>query len=639
MVLAVGLSQYTLSVFHLVNHAYFKALLFLSAGAVIHSFSDEQDMRKYGGLINILPFTYISILIGSLSLLAIPFLTGFYSKDLILEVAYGQYKFQGSIGYWLGTITACITSFYSFRLIYLTFISYPNGVKYNYSHAHEPSIIMTIPLVILGLFSIFHGYFAYDLFIGLGSGLWGNSIFISPDHVSTIEGEFSIPLHIKLLPLFGSLFSIALGTYIYNNLLIIGDKGIKKVIYRFLNKRYHIDNIYNSFILSNVFNLAYITSKKLDKGVLELIGVTALVKLVNENSSKLASFDNGYIPHLALNVIIGYILVLGGVGYLPGEEIILILVLMMILSRNTKTHSSPSLIINNNRGISTIKRSYSTKPEKKNQESLWTKIKSLYNDLNNKFIKWTESPWFIIQFGVIFGVFGLISSLWDQGFFPELFSKIELSSEDSNNNNNNNPNPGIQTHLHLSGSITIDRALNYAGAGVGIAAIVAACPPQTRPAVAFGIAGIAAVTSLGLEAINNTYINNIEVNTGDTTSTSRPPSPKSDGDGGGTIMRSPLEPGIFDRLPSDLKLLGCILVILLIVIYLFIGLIMNYITRYYIDSKLINWINERPGLKIYYNWFKGGSNITMIVIIATILFGLIVSVIFIYYIFKIRGII
>lgn len=99
MVLAVGLSQYTLSVFHLVNHAYFKALLFLSAGAVIHSFSDEQDMRRYGGLINILPFTYISILIGSLSLLATPFLTGFYSKDLILEVAYGQYNNQGAIGY------------------------------------------------------------------------------------------------------------------------------------------------------------------------------------------------------------------------------------------------------------------------------------------------------------------------------------------------------------------------------------------------------------------------------------------------------------------------------------------------------------------------------------------------------------
>jgi NADH-ubiquinone oxidoreductase chain 5 len=99
MVMAVGLSQYTLSVFHLVNHAYFKALLFLSAGAVIHALGDEQDMRKYGGLINIIPFTYVSILIGSLSLLAIPYLTGFYSKDLILEVAYGQYKLNGIVAY------------------------------------------------------------------------------------------------------------------------------------------------------------------------------------------------------------------------------------------------------------------------------------------------------------------------------------------------------------------------------------------------------------------------------------------------------------------------------------------------------------------------------------------------------------
>ena len=208
-------------------------------------------MRKYGGLINILPFTYISILIGSLSLLATPFLTGFYSKDLILEVAYGQYNNQGIIGYWLGTITASITSFYSFRLIYLTFISYSNGVKYNYNNAHEPSIIMTIPLVILGLFSIFHGYYAKDQFIGLGSVLWGNSIYISPDNVSTIEGEFGIDIIIKLLPLLGSVTSIIIGVYIYKKGSIKGDKGIKKIIYRFLNKRYHIDNIYNSYIISN----------------------------------------------------------------------------------------------------------------------------------------------------------------------------------------------------------------------------------------------------------------------------------------------------------------------------------------------------------------------------------------------------
>lgn len=332
MVMAVGLSQYTLSVFHLVNHAYFKALLFLSAGAVIHALGDEQDMRKYGGLINIIPFTYVSILIGSLSLLAIPYLTGFYSKDLILEVAYGQYKLNGVVAYWLGTITALITSFYSFRLIYLTFISYPNGVKNNYSHAHEPSLVMTIPLVILGFFSIFHGYIAYDLFIGVGSGIWGNSIYINPDNLTTIEGEFGLPLYIKLLPFIGSVSVMIIGYIIYNrDEREIADTGIRKTIYRFLNKKYHIDNIYNTYFLNNILNMGYVTGKRLDKGVLELMGVTNIVNKVNSTSNILARFDNGYIPNIAINIIIGLILIMGLGELMKGDEIILILLVSMII--------------------------------------------------------------------------------------------------------------------------------------------------------------------------------------------------------------------------------------------------------------------------------------------------------------------
>nr|YP_010194624.1 NADH dehydrogenase subunit 5 [Conidiobolus polyspermus]QZZ81363.1 NADH dehydrogenase subunit 5 [Conidiobolus polyspermus] len=344
MVMAVGLSQYTLSVFHLVNHAYFKALLFLSAGAVIHALADEQDMRKYGGLINIIPFTYVSILIGSLSLLAIPYLTGFYSKDLILEVAYGQYKLNGMVAYWLGTITALITSFYSFRLIYLTFISYPNGVKNNYSHAHEPSLVMTIPLVILGFFSIFHGYIAYDLFIGVGSGIWGNSIYINPDNLTTIEGEFGLPLYIKLLPFIGSVSVMIIGYIIYNrDDREIADTGIRKTIYRFLNKKYHIDNIYNTYFLTNILNMGYVTGKRLDKGVLELMGVTNVVNKVNSTSNILARFDNGYIPNIAINIIIGLILIMGLGELMKGDEIILILMVsMIILNKNTNKSNCPT---------------------------------------------------------------------------------------------------------------------------------------------------------------------------------------------------------------------------------------------------------------------------------------------------------
>lgn len=137
MVMACGLSQYSISLFHLMNHAFFKALLFLSAGSVIHALADEQDMRKMGGLIRSIPFTYTMIVIGSLSLMGFPYLTGFYSKDLILELAYDQYYL--AFAHWLGVFSALLTAAYSLRLIYLTFISNTNAKKEVFSQAHEGS--------------------------------------------------------------------------------------------------------------------------------------------------------------------------------------------------------------------------------------------------------------------------------------------------------------------------------------------------------------------------------------------------------------------------------------------------------------------------------------------------------------------
>ena len=127
MVMACGLSQYSISLFHLMNHAFFKALLFLSAGSVIHALADEQDMRKMGGLIKSIPFTYTMVVIGSLSLMGFPYLTGFYSKDLILELAYDQYYL--AFAHWLGVFSALLTAAYSLRLIYFTFISNTNAKK------------------------------------------------------------------------------------------------------------------------------------------------------------------------------------------------------------------------------------------------------------------------------------------------------------------------------------------------------------------------------------------------------------------------------------------------------------------------------------------------------------------------------
>lgn len=134
---ACGLSNYNVAIFHVANHAFFKALLFLRAGSVIHAMNDEQDMRKMGGLVRILPFTYAMIFIGSLSLIGFPFLTGFYSKDVILELAYASCTVHGHFAHWLGTMAAFFTAFYSFRLLYLTFLGEPNGHKRVMNHAHE----------------------------------------------------------------------------------------------------------------------------------------------------------------------------------------------------------------------------------------------------------------------------------------------------------------------------------------------------------------------------------------------------------------------------------------------------------------------------------------------------------------------
>src|SRR5258705_2554730 len=186
MVIAVGLSSYNVALFHLVNHAFYKALLFLGAGAVIHAVSDNQDFRKYGGLRVFLPLSYSVMLIASLSLVAFPYMSGFYSKDFILESAFGQFYFSSIVDYFIATIGAMFTTLYSVKVLFLTFLTNPNGsiVNYKQAHAaHEGDIFLSLPLIILAIFSIFFGYITKDIFIGLGSDFFSdNSLFIHPKH-------------------------------------------------------------------------------------------------------------------------------------------------------------------------------------------------------------------------------------------------------------------------------------------------------------------------------------------------------------------------------------------------------------------------------------------------------------------------
>lgn len=323
------MSQYNVALFHLVNHAWFKALLFLSAGSVIHAINDEQDLRKFGGLSNLLPFTYSMMVIGSLSLIALPFLTGFYSKDLIIELSYGHFSFSGNVVYWLASVAAVFTTMYSIRSLYLTFLSFPNGPKINYQNIHEAPFILAIPLVVLAVLSIFFGYITKDLFVGVGTDFWSNSLFIHPNHSTLIDTEFGVPTSIKLLPLVGSILGTLFVFVIYwifeslPNQFISNKLG--RGVYRFFNQKYFFDNIYNNLILNKLLNFGYTTNKILDRGAIELVGPYGLVNMFKNASKRITSLDSGFIPSYAIYIFSGLILFLILIFFIGDPKILLLL--------------------------------------------------------------------------------------------------------------------------------------------------------------------------------------------------------------------------------------------------------------------------------------------------------------------------
>ena len=311
MVFACGLSNYSVSLFHLMNHAFFKALLFLSAGAVIHALSDEQDMRKMGGLLKLLPFTYLMILIGSLSLMGFPFLTGYYSKDVILELAYSKYTVYSSFCHWLGTISAFFTAFYSFRLIMLTFIVNTNAYKKVIEAAHDVPNLMLLPLITLCFGSIFIGYLTKDLIIGLGTNFWQSALYFEPKNYILIDSEF-LPAFIKLVPVLFSLTGAGISIILYSYFIELKYK-IKQnyyfnYFYVFLSRKWFFDNIYSYLIVRPLLSFGYnISFKLLDRGFIEYFGPLGLVRILNKLTSSVNSLQTGYIYHYIYVMVLGMV--------------------------------------------------------------------------------------------------------------------------------------------------------------------------------------------------------------------------------------------------------------------------------------------------------------------------------------------
>src|ERR1700710_1667335 len=312
MVIAIGLSSYNVAIFHLVNHAFYKGLLFLGAGAVIHAVADNQDFRKYGGLKSFLPLTYSVMLIASLSLVAFPFMTGFYSKDLIIESAYGQFCFSSTVVYFISTIGAMFTTLYSVKVLYLTFLTNPNGPLVNYKHAHEGDIFMSMPLIILAIFSIFFGYVTKDIFIGLGSNFFSdNSLFIHPSHEIMLDTEFAVPTIFKILPLIFtvslSFLSIIFSEFIPKAIISFKFSRFGYNVYSFFNQRFLVELFYNRYITDLILKLGGQTTKVIDKGSVELLGPFGLEKGLIFLSRNIATLDTGEITSYALYILIGLI--------------------------------------------------------------------------------------------------------------------------------------------------------------------------------------------------------------------------------------------------------------------------------------------------------------------------------------------
>jgi len=337
MFFACGCSNYILALFHLFNHAFFKALLFLCAGSVIHAVVNEQDIRKMGGLYNRMPLTFVCMLIASLSLVGFPFFSGFYSKDLIMESSYFFNTTFGSIGYWFSLSSIFMTSFYSARLLY--FVFFPRGTFESVAvkNATDPGFFMSFPLVVLAFFSIFGGYFFSEMLIGLGTDFWQSSIIVKPTdlYAPTIPTEFPqnptitkpfkgdtrvisefsmffIKLAPTLVSISGLAFSFVVHHYYPFYLFFLFNKLFFFPIFKFLNKAWFFDYAYNYFFVKKFILSCYnLILVKFDRGFLELFfGPRILISFSKNFFNFLRNeFHSGLIYEHLLYFVLGAVFV------------------------------------------------------------------------------------------------------------------------------------------------------------------------------------------------------------------------------------------------------------------------------------------------------------------------------------------
>jgi len=310
MFFALGVSAYGAAMFHLMTHAFFKALLFLGAGSVIHALSNEQDMRKMGGVWKKIPITYTLMWVGSLALAGIPPFAGFYSKDMMLEAAWADHTWFGEFAFWMGIAAALMTAFYSWRLILLTFHGKPRATKEVMSHIHESPAIMLIPLFVLVAGAILAGYVFYEGFVGHHQN-WGEAIQVLAAN-DTVTAAHHAPMWVKKLPLVMGVFGILLGYlfYLWRPGLSVRMASIFSPLHNLFFNKWYFDEIYNALIIKPSKGLGNIFWRS-DKNLIDGLGPDGTASLSQRISGLLSRFQNGFIFHYAFVMMIAVVGILG----------------------------------------------------------------------------------------------------------------------------------------------------------------------------------------------------------------------------------------------------------------------------------------------------------------------------------------
>jgi len=314
MFFACGVSAYSAGIFHLMTHGFFKALLFLGAGSVIHAMSDEQDMRKMGGIWKLIPLTYLLMWIGNLALggIGIPGLggfAGFYSKDIILEAAYGAHTGIGIYAFWMGIAAAFLTAFYSWRLLIMTFHGAPRSDERTMAHVHESPKIMTIPLMVLAAGAIFAGYLGYNNFVGDNAAeFWGNSILVLDSHQALTNAHHS-PGWVIAAPLVVGILGIALAYLFYMFRPDLPGKlaGAFNGIYLFLLNKWYFDELYDKIFVRPAFYLGKMLWKVGDGSLIDGIGPDGITSAVRIIARRAAALQTGYLYHYAFAMLVGIV--------------------------------------------------------------------------------------------------------------------------------------------------------------------------------------------------------------------------------------------------------------------------------------------------------------------------------------------